>query len=58
MISREKVAYIVDSTAAPVAAIVPISTCVGYEISLIGDGIRIAAERSRADPAPVASDPS
>ncbi len=38
-ISREKLAYIVDSTAAPVAALVPISTWVGYEISLIGQGL-------------------
>ena len=37
-ISREKLAYIVDSTAAPVSAIVFVSTWVGYEISLIGDG--------------------
>jgi Na+/H+ antiporter NhaC len=42
-ISREKLAYLVDSTAAPVAAIVPISTWVGYEISLINDGLGIAA---------------
>lgn len=41
-ISREKLAYLVDSTAAPVAALVPVSTWVGYEISLIGDGIAIA----------------
>ena len=47
-ISREKLAYIVDSTAAPVAALVPISTWVGYEISLIGDGMRIAAEQNPA----------
>lgn len=45
-ISREKLAYIVDSTAAPVAALVPISTWVGYEISLIGDGMRIAAAQN------------
>lgn len=45
-ISREKLAYLVDSTAAPVAALVPISTWVGYEISLIGDGVRIAAEQT------------
>ncbi len=45
-ISREKLAYLVDSTAAPVAAIIPISTWVGYEISLIADGLRIAAEQS------------
>ena len=47
-ISREKLAYVVDSTAAPVAALVPISTWVGYEISLIGDGMRIAADQNPA----------
>ncbi|GMV06153.1 MAG: sodium:proton antiporter [Gemmatimonadota bacterium] len=45
-VSREKLAYLVDSTAAPVAALVPISTWVGYEISLISDGLRIAAEQN------------
>jgi Na+/H+ antiporter NhaC len=45
-ISREKLAYLVDSTAAPVAALIPISTWVGYEISLINDGLRIASEQS------------
>ncbi len=35
-ISREKLAYLVDSTAAPVASLVPISTWVGYEVGLIG----------------------
>jgi Na+/H+ antiporter NhaC len=45
-ISREKLAYLVDSTAAPLAALVPISTWVGYEISLIADGLRIAAEQN------------
>lgn len=47
-ISREKLAYLVDSTAAPVAAMMPISTWVGYEISLIKDGLRIAAEQNPA----------
>jgi Na+/H+ antiporter NhaC len=47
-ISREKLAYVVDSTAAPVAALVPISTWVGYEISLISDGLRIAADQNPA----------
>ncbi len=47
-ISREKLAYLVDSTAAPVAAIVPISTWVGYEISLIDQGLRLAAEQNAA----------
>ncbi|HUF77756.1 MAG TPA: Na+/H+ antiporter NhaC family protein, partial [Thermoanaerobaculia bacterium] len=35
-ISREKLAYIVDSTAAPIASVVPISTWIGFEIGLIG----------------------
>jgi Na+/H+ antiporter NhaC len=47
-VSREKLAYIVDSTAAPVAAIVFVSTWVGYEISLIGDGMRLAVEQGVA----------
>ncbi|NIM66422.1 MAG: Na+/H+ antiporter NhaC family protein [Candidatus Latescibacteria bacterium] len=36
-ISREKLSYIVDSTAAPVAAIGVISSWIGFEISLIKD---------------------
>ncbi|NJL29443.1 MAG: Na+/H+ antiporter NhaC family protein, partial [Thermoanaerobaculia bacterium] len=36
-ISREKLAYIVDSTAAPVVCLIPISTWVGFEIGLISD---------------------
>ncbi len=36
-VSREKLAYIVDSTAAPVVGLAFISTWVGYEIGLIGD---------------------
>jgi Na+/H+ antiporter NhaC len=49
-ISREKLAYIVDSTAAPMAAIAVISTWVGFEITLIGDSLRTAATQA-ADPA-------
>lgn len=48
-ISREKLAYIVDSTAAPVTVIVFVSTWVGFEIGLIGDGLRLAASQ-QADP--------
>ncbi len=47
-ISREKLAYLVDSTAAPVAAIVPVSTWVGYEVSLINDGLREASGKEGA----------
>lgn len=34
-ISREKLSYIVDSTAAPVASLAPISTWVGFQVGLI-----------------------
>ncbi len=34
-VSREKLAYIVDSTAAPVSSIFPISTWIGFEVGLI-----------------------
>jgi Na+/H+ antiporter NhaC len=50
-ISREKLAYLVDATAAPLAAIVPISTWVGYEISLIASGLQIASNQSPAEAA-------
>lgn len=39
-ISREKLAYIVDSTAAPIANLVIISTWIGYELGLIGEGLK------------------
>jgi len=38
-ISREKLAYIVDSTAAPVASLALITTWIGIELSYIQDGI-------------------
>ena len=38
-ISREKLAYIVDSTAAPVACIALVTTWIGYEVGLIGDSL-------------------
>ena len=38
-ISREKLAYIVDSTAAPVACIAFVTTWIGYEVGLIGDAM-------------------
>ncbi|NNK49668.1 MAG: hypothetical protein HKP01_12415, partial [Gemmatimonadetes bacterium] len=49
-VSREKLAYIVDSTAAPVAAIVFVSTWVGFEISLIADGLAAAATQTGTTP--------
>ncbi len=41
-ISREKLAYIVDSTAAPVAGIMLISTWIGTELFNINEGLAIA----------------
>ena len=38
--SREKLAYIVDSTAAPMAAIAFVTTWIGAQLSYIADGIR------------------
>ncbi|MCP4151799.1 MAG: Na+/H+ antiporter NhaC family protein [bacterium] len=38
-ISREKLAYIVDSTAAPMASIAVVSTWIGFEISLINQSL-------------------
>jgi len=38
-ISREKLSFIVDSTAAPVASVVLISTWIGFELGLIGSAI-------------------
>ncbi|WP_206076236.1 Na+/H+ antiporter NhaC family protein [Marinitoga lauensis] len=39
-VSREKLSYIVDSTAAPVATMAAISTWIGYELGLIGDAFK------------------
>ncbi|MEM1030895.1 MAG: Na+/H+ antiporter NhaC family protein [Myxococcota bacterium] len=41
-LSRQKLAYIVDSTAAPVASLALVSTWVGFEVSVISDGLEAA----------------
>jgi Na+/H+ antiporter NhaC len=38
-VSREKLAYIVDSTAAPVACLAFVTTWIGYEVGLINDAV-------------------
>ncbi len=49
-ISREKLAYIVDSTSAPIAGIAIISTWIGYEVGLFDELARqLALERSGYD---------
>ena len=47
-ISREKLAYIVDSTAAPIASVALISTWAGYEVSIMAEGL--VAAGSDVDP--------
>jgi Na+/H+ antiporter NhaC len=47
-ISREKLAYLVDSTAAPMATLALISTWVGYEVSLIGDALEASGSDANA----------
>jgi len=44
LISREKLAYIVDSTAAPVVCIALITTWIGYEVGLIGESLTAIPE--------------
>ncbi len=39
-VSREKLSFIIDSTAAPVASVAVLSTWIGYEIGLIGSALR------------------
>ncbi|MEW4452633.1 Na+/H+ antiporter NhaC family protein [Bremerella sp. JC817] len=48
-ISREKLAYIVDSTAAPVAGLALISTWVATEISFIDEGIKLIDGDAKPD---------
>lgn len=43
-VSREKLAFIVDSTAAPIAGLAVISTWIGYEFGLIGDAFSAMGE--------------
>jgi len=40
-VSREKLAFIVDATSAPIASISPISSWVGFEVGLINDQLEI-----------------
>lgn len=40
-ISREKLAFVIDATAAPIAGIALVSTWIGYEISVIKEGYSV-----------------
>ena len=40
--SREKLSYLVDSTAAPIASLALVSTWVGYEVSILGEAMTAA----------------
>jgi len=48
-ISREKLAYIVDSTAAPIAAVAFITTWIGAELGYIENGIEMISNWSRTE---------
>ncbi|CAJ1935026.1 unnamed protein product [Cylindrotheca closterium] len=48
-VSREKLAFFVDATAAPIASISPVSSWVGYEVGLIQDEIDAISERFGGD---------
>lgn len=41
-ISREKLAYIVDSTAAPISSLAIVSTWIGYEVSVLAEAMKAA----------------
>lgn len=47
-ISREKLSYIVDSTAAPIATVAIISTWIGFQLGRISDGFQIAGVQESA----------
>ena len=47
-VSREKLAYIVDSTSAPVVAVAFVTTWIGAELSYIQDGIRTIGLKTSA----------
>ena len=47
-ISRERLAFVVDATAAPVAGIAIISTWIGLEVGLIGDGFNAIGVNANA----------
>lgn len=47
-VSRERLAFIIDATAAPIAGIAIISTWIGLEVGLINDGIVAIGEEADA----------
>ncbi len=47
-VSREKLAFIIDATAAPIAGIALISTWVAYEVGLIRDGYQMIGVEANA----------
>ena len=47
-ISREKLSYLVDSTAAPIASIIPASTWIGFEVGLLISSFQVIGFRGNA----------
>ena len=44
LISREKLAFLVDCTAAPIASLVPVSSWIGFEVGLIDEQLKTLRE--------------
>eukprot|EP01023_Acetabularia_acetabulum_P044711 TRINITY_DN4503_c0_g1_i2.p1 TRINITY_DN4503_c0_g1~~TRINITY_DN4503_c0_g1_i2.p1 ORF type:complete len:824 (+),score=145.04 TRINITY_DN4503_c0_g1_i2:273-2744(+) len=49
LISREKLAFVIDATAAPVTSIVPISSWIGFELTVIEEAIKEVERLAEAD---------
>jgi Na+/H+ antiporter NhaC len=47
-VSREKLAYIVDSTAAPIACVALVTTWIGFEVGLIGSSVALLPDLQEA----------
>ncbi len=48
LVSREKLSFIVDATAAPVASLFIVSSWIGYEVGLIHDGLKMIGSTENA----------
>jgi Na+/H+ antiporter NhaC len=48
-VSRQKLAFIVDATSAPIASLTPVSSWVGFEVGLIQDQIDLIVKREGTD---------
>lgn len=54
-VSREKLAFIVDATAAPIASVSPVSSWVGFEAGLVQESVDTLLARSGGEPLTIPS---